>query len=246
MRNRVAIKAEARRMIQQGHISPILVTAVVLAVSFILDRTVDLVESGSLFATYQYDWAYYQAIVSGDIDAVQAVLNLVPEVTITSLSLTVAVGLITIVLNGGYILFCMSIRQWEDTPASILLDGLGSAGRLIWCSILMSVKIALWSMLFFFPGIVAAYRYRFAIYNVLTDPDLSAGQAIALSCEQTRGMKWELFVLDLSFIGWNLLSSLTMGLLNIWVSPYMVLCDLAYYDSARQEMGGGWDSQSWM
>ncbi|MCI9677584.1 MAG: DUF975 family protein, partial [Oscillospiraceae bacterium] len=71
--------------------------------------------------------------------------------------------------------------------------------------------------------------------------ELSAGDAIRLSCEQTRGMKWELFVLDLSFFGWMLLSSLTFGLLNLWITPYMTLCDLAYYDAARQELGGnGW------
>lgn len=241
MRNRVAIKAEARRLIQQGHVSPILAAAVVLVTGFVLDRLLDLVEGGSLFASYQYRWAYYQAAASGDIGSVQAVLDLVPEATITSMSMTIAVYLITTVLNGGFYLFCMSIRRREDTPLATLLDGLSCAGRLIWCSIQMGVRIFLWSMLFFFPGIIAAYRYRFAIFNVLSDPEISAGDAIRRSCEQTRGMKWELFVLDLSFFGWMLLSSLTLGLLNLWITPYMTLCDLAYYDAARQELGGnGW------
>lgn len=246
MGNRVIIKAEARRHIQQGRVSPILASAVVLLIGFVLDRAVDLAEGGSLFASYSYDWAYYQAVVSGDIGSLQAILDLVPEPTITSLSLSVAVTLFTIVLNGGYYLFCLDILHGRETPLSTLMDGLGFAGRLIWCNILVGVKIALWSMLFFFPGLIAAYRYRFAVYNVLTDPDLSAGQAIALSCEQTRGMKWELFVLDLSFLGWNLLSSLTFGLLNLWVSPYMTLCDLSYFEDARQRLGGGPDRQSWI
>ena len=58
MRNRVVIKAEARRLIQQGHVSPILAMAVVLVIGFALDRLLDLVEGGSLFASYQYRWAY--------------------------------------------------------------------------------------------------------------------------------------------------------------------------------------------
>lgn len=246
MRNRVIIKAEARRKIQQGHVSPILATAVVMVLCFLLDRAVDLVEGGSLFASYQYNWAYYQAVASGDIDSIYAVLNLVPQPTIVSTALSIAVMLFTVVLNGGYYLFCLDILHSRETPLSVLMDGLGSTGRLIWCNILVSIKIALWSMLFVIPGIIAAYRYRFAIYNVLCDSSLSASQAIALSCEQTRGIKGELFMLDLSFIGWNLLSTLTLGLLNLWVSPYMVLCDLSYFEDARQRLGGGsWNGQGW-
>ena len=271
MRDRLIIKAEARRLVQQGHVSPILATAVVLAVCFVLDRLVDLTEGGSLFATFQYDWAYLQAVSSGDLDSIQAVLDLAPQATVTSLALTIAVSLFTAVLSGGYCLFCLDILHRREAALSTLMDGLGSAGRLIWCNILIAVKIALWTMLgmvpvlvlgsLFFtptgivlasvlaaaPGIIAAYRYRFAIYNVLTDPGLSASRAIALSCEQTQGIKWTLFVLDLSFIGWSLLSALTLGLLDLWVMPYKTLCDLSYFEDARQRLGGGdWDgSQDW-
>ena len=94
-------------------------------------------------------------------------------------------------------------------------------------------------MLFVIPGIVATYRYRFAYYNILTDSSLSAGEAIRLSCQQTAGMKGDLFVLDLSFLGWAILSWLTFGLLNIWLMPYMTLSDLAYFEDAQQRMGRG-------
>ena len=94
------------------------------------------------------------------------------------------------------------------------------------------------------PRIIAAYRYRFATYNLLVDPSLSASEAIRLNCEQTRGMKWDLFVLDLSFIGWSILASLTLGLLNIWLLPYMTLCDLAYFEESQRRLGrrsgAGW------
>ena len=133
----------------------------------------------------------------------------------------------------------MGIRQGRQMPYATLADGLGTAGKLIWCWIQISMRTFLWSMLFVIPGVVATYRYRFAYYNLLTDPTLSAGEAIRLSCQQTRGIKWELFVLDLSFIGWSLLASLTMGLLNIWLTPYMTLCDLAYFEDAQMRLGRG-------
>ena len=50
-------------------------------------------------------------------------------------------------------------------------------------------------------------------------------------------MKWDLFVLDLSFIGWSLLSTLTMGLLDIWLLPYIVVCDLAYFEEGQRRLG---------
>lgn len=269
MRNRVIIKAEARRHIRQGRISPVLASAAVLAVCFALDRLVDMAEGGSPFAAYQYNWAYYQAAVSGDLDSLQAVLDMAPQPTMASLAMSIAAGLFTMVLNSGYYLFCMDILHGREAPLSVLLDGLGSAGRVIWCHILMTVKLLLWmmlgmvpvmllgmliftytgiilaSMLAVIPMLIAIYRYRFAIYNVLTDPGLSAGQAIARSCQQTQGMKWELFVLDLSFIGWSLLSSITLGLLDIWVLPYRTLCDLSYFEDARQRLDGGSGEQSW-
>ena len=122
-------------------------------------------------------------------------------------------------------------------PVSSLLDGLGRAGRLILCQILITVKITLWSMLFVIPGVIAGYRYRFAYYNILTDDSLSASQAIRLSCEQTRGMKMDLFVLDWSFFGWELLSSLTFGLLDLWLMPYQTQCDLAYFEEGQRRVG---------
>ena len=154
MRDRLIIKAEARRLVQQGHVSPILATAVVLAVCFVLDRLVDLAEGGSLFATFQYDWAYLQAVSSGDLDSIQAVLDLAPQATVTSLALTIAVSLFTAVLSGGYCLFCLDILHRREAALSTLMDGLGSAGRLIWCNILIAVKIALWTMLGMVPVLV--------------------------------------------------------------------------------------------
>ena len=81
------------------------------------------------------------------------------------------------VLNGGYYVYCIGIRRGAEMPYATLLDGLSVAGKLIWCWLQITVKIFLWSMLFVIPGIIAAYRYRFAYYNVLSDDSLSAGDA---------------------------------------------------------------------
>ena len=151
-----------------------------------------------------------------------------------SLFVTMLVGLMSAVLSAGYTLFCMGIVRGEETPFSVLFDAFGMAGRVVWLTVLMSLKIVLWAMLFWIPGIVAAYRYRFALYNLLENPELSASQAIALSCIQTSGMKGQLFMLDLSFIGWALLTVFTAGIAGLYLTPYVQLADLGYYEAGKR------------
>ena len=239
MRNRIDIKLESKQIIRAARVSPLVMTAIVMAVVFVLDRVVDLVEGGSLFYTYTLDWEYFQAALQGDIYAMDMLLDTLPESTASSFFFSTLVSLFTVVLNGGYYIYCMGVRRGAEMPYATLLDGLSVAGKLIWCWLQMTVKIFLWTMLFIVPGIIASYRYRFAYYNILSDDSLSAGDAIRLSCRQTNGIKGDLFCLDLSFIGWSILASLTMGLLNIWVTPYRTLCDLAYFEGAQQRLGQG-------
>jgi len=148
--------------------------------------------------------------------------------------ITILVSLISTVLGAGYILFCMGIRDGEEMPFSSLFDGFGFAGKIVWLNILMTLYIFLWMMLFIVPGFIAAYRYRFAMYNLLENPELSASQAIALSKIQTNGMKMQLFTLDLSFLGWSFVTVLTAGLLSIWLMPYIQFADLGYYEIGKQ------------
>ena len=81
--------------------------------------------------------------------------------------------------------------------------------------------VFLWSLLFFIPGFVKAYAYSQMFFIIAENPKISVRRAMKLSIEITRGYKGDLFVMDLSFIGWILLSCLTGGLLNLYVMPYM-------------------------
>lgn len=237
MLNRADIKYEAKGILRTARVSPYIATLLVLAIIFVLNRLTDLAEGGSLFYSYELNRQYYQALLDLDVYSLQAILDAVPEPSGGAFFFSVLVSLVSIVLNGGYYVYCMGIRQGAEMPYSSLADGLSAAGKLIWCSIQIYVRVALWSMLFVIPGLVAVYRYRFAYYNILTDGSLSAGEAIRLSCRQTSGMKGQLFVLDLSFLGWMILSSITFGLLDIWLTPYRTMCDLAYFEEGQRRLG---------
>ena len=67
-------------------------------------------------------------------------------------------------------------------------------------------------------------------------------EALNMSKAQTRGHKWELFVLDLSWIGWNILCALTLGILSIWITPYIQQTDIGYFQAIKEMSGIGYQS----
>lgn len=96
------------------------------------------------------------------------------------------------------------------------------------------IYIWLWSLLFIIPGIVKTYAYSMVPYIIYENPNLTANQAIKMSKKMTNGYKFDLFVLGLSFIGWQFLSAITGGVVGIfWVNPYMGLTHAGVYEDLK-------------
>lgn len=101
---------------------------------------------------------------------------------------------------------------------------------------LISLYTALWSMLFVIPGIVKGYSYSLAMYIKSENPNISASKAIELSTRMTNGHKMDLFVLDMSFIGWAILSAFTLNILGIlYVMPYQYASKAFAYEEIKEE-----------
>ena len=101
--------------------------------------------------------------------------------------------------------------------------------------LLTDIYTFLWSLLFIIPGIVKGYAYSMANYIIYENPNLSANQAIRMSEKMTDGYKGELFVLELSWIGWGFLNAFTLGILGIvYVNPYMFTTHAAAYEYLKQ------------
>ena len=150
------------------------------------------------------------------------VLNLVRAFTgegILSTFVSILTSLLSVLLGAGFAMYCMAIRRGERAEYLTLFDGFSFVGKLIALTIVTYAFIWLWSMLFVIPGIVAAYRYRFAAYNLYENPGISVMEALEMSKRQTMGYKGQIFALDLSYIGWTLLASL----------PAMVEMSMMYY-----------------
>lgn len=94
----------------------------------------------------------------------------------------------------------------------------------------------LWSLLLWIPGIVKSYEYRMIPYLLAENPNLTKEEAFAMSKRMMDGEKWEVFVLDCSFIGFILLSAFTFGLLNLfYVLPYRLLTDAELYAVLKEK-----------
>lgn len=101
---------------------------------------------------------------------------------------------------------------------------------------LISLYTALWSMLFVVPGIVKGYSYSLAMYIKSENPNIPASKAIELSTRMTNGHKMDLFVLDMSFIGWEILSAFTLNILGIlYVMPYQYAAKAFAYEEIKEE-----------
>lgn len=130
-----------------------------------------------------------------------------------------------------------------------LFSAFGEAyGNLVWVMFRRQLSIVLWSLLLVIPGIIKTYEYYLVPYLLAEDPHLSWEQARNKSCGMMDGNKIDVFVLQLSFIGWDILGSLLCGVGHVFVAPYKEAVYAELYHTLRNGAGGtGYDSSyvSW-
>ena len=193
--DRAALKCEAKDLIRTARVSPIKMTLLLLAISLVLD----------LLDT-----------------ALTSLTGRIVGVAFVSVSFaSILIGLITQVLDAGYKCYCLGVHRREEMPYESLFDGFTFAGKVIALYIVEGFFVALWSMLFVIPGIIAAYRYSFAMLNLCENPELGVMEALNLSKRQTNGYKMQLFLLQLSFIGYQIAAVLIALLYE-----YVIISDL--------------------
>ena len=139
-------------------------------------------------------------------------------------------------LSVGMSIILLQISRQGSSKIEALFDGFRKGlGNNIVAGILVGVFTFLWSLLFIIPGIVKSYSYSMTFYILADNPDMSPTDAINESRRMMDGNKWRLFCLDFSFIGWYLLSILTLGILLFWVDPYKMLAHAEFYESIKPQ-----------
>lgn len=226
--NRGAIKNNAKILMRETKPSVYLVTLIVLVISYALALIMTKVLG--------VDQLYFD-LLRGSLSSV-VVGDAGFGISGWAWLFYVAVLIMVQMLEVGFAIFILNAARLRATSFGNLLDGFAIFGRAIVLSILMGIFIYLWSLLLIIPGIVAAYRYSQAMYLLIENPDMSPMECIRASKRLMNGRKGELFVLDLSFIGWSLLAAIPF--VAIWVTPYMELTYANYFIAITDASDSGY------
>ncbi len=146
-------------------------------------------------------------------------------------------SLISLLVSGpfamGISLFSLSISRHLDARLEQVFEGFKKFGKALSAYLLVVLFTLLWALLLIIPGIIAAISYSQVFYILNDDGIISAGDAIKKSKKMMYGYKWKYFCLGFRFIGWALLSILTLGIGFLWLFPYIQVTMAKFYDDVK-------------
>lgn len=125
----------------------------------------------------------------------------------------------------------------HKTRIAWIIDGFrnGAYLRNVVTIFLRDLYTILWTLCLIIPGIVKSYEYKMIPYILAENPQISRKRAFELSKQMMDGQKGDAFVLDLSFIGWQLLSFITLGIVHLfYVGPYINVTWAEFYKVMRE------------
>lgn len=140
---------------------------------------------------------------------------------------------VTFIIGGtiqlGHCKFLLNQYDFKRAYVSDLFSQFNQFGNGFCLQLLTGLFKALWGLLFIIPGIIAGYRYAMAPFIQAEHPEYTASESINASKELMYGHKFELFCLDLSFIGWSILCIFTLGIGGLFLAPYVAASRAAFY-----------------
>lgn len=229
MTDRIILKNRAKNRLAETGSSPMKITIVYLLISFVVSIIVSkLNEPVSKWFLNAVDFYEYKGII--------------PKITpliIPSYIFIIVLETLMRVVNVGYLSFALGIARRKNVRLENLGDGFNCFWKFVGIFFLTWIFILLWSLLFIIPGIIASYRYRLAYYIALDHPELSPLECIRESKRLIYGYKFDFFLLDLSFLGWYILGSLTFGIVLIFKLPYIEVTYALFYQELAYSGAGG-------
>lgn len=151
--------------------------------------------------------------------------------------LTYALEIALIPASIGYIYYIMELVNGKVLDVKeALLSKYKLFGIILVTSIMVSLFTTLWTLLLIIPGIIYAFKVAMVNYILAdtADENTKWKDVINTSKEMMDGYKMDYFVFGLSFIGWELLCIVTLGIAIIWVYPYMQVANVMYYQELKK------------
>ena len=237
MRSRQEIKAIGKEQFKLNYWNCVLAALLVTAVMGVLTWMSNGQEIARVVSTGQDAFR----VVSGQQDTFYMMDSQPVQSTVSVRSN--AGGLLTLLLGGPITVglnyfFVKNVRGERDelSVTTPFTEAFKNFPRKLGGSLWMGLFVFLWGLLFLIPGIIKGISYAMTQYILADCPNVKAKDALKLSMRMMDGHKWEYFVLGLSFIGWGLLSLLTLGLLGaLYTDPYMRSSIAQYYLEVRDQ-----------
>ena len=140
-------------------------------------------------------------------------------------------------LEWGVNIYFLRLIRSESLRFSHLFDGysIQNLFRVMFTLWLQTLYVVLWSLLLIVPGIMMSCAYAMTPFILKDRPDLQYNAAIKESTRMMKGHKMEYFLLQLSFLGWIILSIFTAGIGLLWLIPYMQTTTAHFYEQLKAE-----------
>lgn len=135
----------------------------------------------------------------------------------------------------GFNMYALKFSRNQEVEFNSFFDGFKYFRKAFNTYYLRSIYTFLWSLLLIVPGIVKSITYSQTLFILSDNPSISAEQAITRSMEMMNGYKWKYFQLQLSFIGWAVLSILTLGIGFLWLAPYVYVSNAKFYEDLKSK-----------
>ena len=149
-------------------------------------------------------------------------------------SILIIVGLVQYVIGSfvslGLIQYNLDLIDGKDVEFGQIFSKASMFGKAFWLRLRMDIFTFLWTLLLIIPGIIKSYAY-----SMSENSEMTAKEAMKVSEKMMAGNKWRLFCLQFSFIGWQLLCILSLGIGFLWLTPYMNAATAAFYDEISRE-----------
>ncbi len=161
-------------------------------------------------------------LLSGIISGVTASVSSTEEISGFVISLTIPFigGILTLFMDVGLVRWMTNFIHDKETKIELLFSKFKDWKQVIITYFHQYVMVLLFTLLFIIPGIIKSFSYSLVSYILADDSNMTSKEILDLSSKMMKGHKMELFVFELSFIGWHLLAILTLGILEIWILPY--------------------------
>ena len=164
-------------------------------------------------------------VLSGDKDS-PAILHLI----------SLVLFILALPLTWGYQTLFLGAVRGGDATAKDMFEGYNKElfSRVLTTTLLYYVYVFLWCLLLIIPGFIKSYSYAMTPYILKDNPEMKNNAAIEESMRMMDGHKLELFILDLSFIGWAILSILTCCIGFLWLVPYMNMARVNFFEDLKK------------